>query len=149
MKRILPVVVIVIVVIVIWQVYPTEKKGLKGDILTLKDAVEKEDAERVMEYIHPEYLDVSGMAHSELVETISQFFAQVDSIRVQMRSMKLSIDSTDEDKTIFASCSLGLRVIAQFEGERVLAFGGIVKPGPVKAYFKKSDTHYKVYKAEY
>ena len=42
MKKILSAVVIVIVVIVIWQVYPTEKKRLKGDILTLKDAVEKE-----------------------------------------------------------------------------------------------------------
>ena len=149
MKKVLPVVVVLAVVIVIWQVYPTEKKRLKSDISALKDAVEKEDTERVMEYIDPEYLDISGLAHSELVETISQFFAQVDSIWVQMRGMKLSIDSTGQDNTIFASCSLGLRVIARFEGDRVLAFGGIVKPGPVKAYFKKSDQHYRVYKAEY
>ena len=89
------------------------------------------------------------MVRTELVETINQFFAQVDSIRVQMSGMKLSIDSTDKDNTIFASCSIGLRVIARFEGDRVLAFGGIVKPGPVKAYFKKYDQHYMVYKAEY
>jgi hypothetical protein len=149
MKKIVPVVIVLVVVVLIWQLYPTETKKLKRDILILKQAVEKENTERVMELIDPLYIDMSGMVYSELVGSISQFFAQVDSIRVQMSGMRLSIDSTDKDNTIFASCSLGLRVVARYEGERVLAFGGIIKPGPVKAYFRKSDQHYKVYKAEY
>jgi hypothetical protein len=149
MKKIVPIVIALVVIILIWQVYPTEKKRLKRDISALKEAVEKENAERVMEYIDPLYVDMSGMVHSELVESISEFFAQVDSIRVQMSGVKMSIDSTDKDNTIFASCSLGLRVVARYEGDRVLAFGGIIKPSPVKAYFRNSDQHYKVYKAEY
>ena len=149
MKKIVPVVIVLVVVILIWQLYPTETKKLKRDILILKKAVEKENTERVMELIDPLYIDMSGMVYSELVGSISQFFAQVDSIRVQMSGMKLSFDSTVKDNTIFASCSFGLRVVARYEGERVLAFGGIIKPGPVKAYFRKSDQYYKVYKAEY
>lgn len=149
MKKILPVVVVLVVIILVWQLYPTEKKRLKRDILTLKHAVEEENTETVMEYIHPQYLDMSGLGYNEMMESISRFFAQVDTIRVQMKGMKISIDSTDKENTIFASCSLGLRVVARYEGDRVLAFGGIVKPRPVKAYFKKSDEHYKVYKAEY
>ena len=149
MKKIVPVVIVLVVVILIWQLYPTETKKLKRDILILNKAVEKENTERVMELIDPLYIDMSGMVYSELVGSISQFFAQVDSIRVQMSGMKLSIDSTDKDNTTFASCSLGLRVVARYEGDRVLAFGGIIKPGPVKAYFRKSDQYYKVYKAEY
>ena len=149
MKKIIPVAIVLVVIILVWQLYPTEKKRLKNDILTLKQAVEDENTERVMEFIHPQYVDASGMGHNEMMESIGRFFAQVDTIRVQVKGMKMSIDSTDKDNTIFASCSLGLRVIARFEGDRVLAFGGIVKPGPVKAYFKKSDQHYKVYKAEY
>ncbi|MCK4940966.1 hypothetical protein KAS45_02635 [candidate division WOR-3 bacterium] len=149
MKKIVPVVIVLVVVILIWQLYPTETKKLKRDILILKKAVEKENTERVMELIDLLYIDMSGMVYSELVGSISQFFAQVDSIRVQMSGMRLSIDSTDKDNTIFASCSLGLRVVARYEGERILAFGGIIKPSPVKAYFRKSDQYYKVYKAEY
>lgn len=149
MKKILIVVILLVAIILIWQLYPTEEKRFKRDISALKDAVEKEHIERVIEYIDPQYADVGGMVYSELMETIEQFFAQVDSIKVQIRGQKVSIDSTDRNNTIFASCSLGLRVVARHEGDRVLAFGGIVKPSPVKAYFKKSEQHYKVYKAEY
>jgi hypothetical protein len=31
----------------------------------------------------------------------------------------------------------------------MLAFGGIIKPNPVKGYFRKSGKYYMVYRAEY
>jgi hypothetical protein len=73
----------------------------------------------------------------------------VDSIKVQMSGLQLSIDSVTEENIVFASCSLGLRVTARYEGERMLAFGGIIKPNPVKGYFRKSGKYYMVYRAEY
>jgi hypothetical protein len=89
------------------------------------------------------------MTYDEIMELIKQFLAEVDSIKVQMSGMKLNIDSTGNGDVVFASCSLGLRVLARFEGERVLAFGGIVHPASVRAFFKKSDGMYRAYYAQY
>jgi hypothetical protein len=49
----------------------------------------------------------------------------------------------------FASCSLGLRVLARYEGERVLVFGGVVHPTPVRAFFRKAGKNYILYHAIY
>ena len=131
------------------MLYPTEKRKVKSDITELRKAVENEDVEKITNYIDPQYQDASGMAYDEIMELIKQFLAEVDSIKVQMSGMKLDIDSTGNGDVVFASCSLGLRVLARFEGERVLAFGGIVHPASVRAFFKKSDGMYRVYYAQY
>jgi hypothetical protein len=149
MKKILVVVGIVVVIFIVWQVYPTEEKRLRRDINTLKNTFENEDAKGVAGYIDTSYQDFGGFTYVEITETIERFFSEVDSVNVQMRGLELNIDSVTEENVIFASCSLGLRVLARYEGERVLAFGGIVKPSPVKAYFRKSGQHYRVYKASY
>lgn len=149
MKKILVVTGIVIMIIVIWKLYPTEEKRLRRDINTLKKTFENEDAKGVTGYIDTSYQDLGGLTYGEITETIERFFSEVDSIRVQMSGLELNIDSVTEENVIFASCSLGLRILARYEGERVLAFGGIVKPSPVKAYLRKSGQQYKVYKASY
>lgn len=140
---------VIIVVIIVWLWYPTEKRKLKSDIMSMKKAVEVESIGMVMEYIDLQYLDEKNLTRDEIVDVIVQFFAAVDSIRVQMSGMELSMDSTGKEKTVFASCSLGVRVLARYEGERVLAFGGLVKPGTVHARFRRADGKYKIYYAEY
>jgi hypothetical protein len=149
MKKIFVVVGIIVMIIVIWQVYPTEEKRLRRDISALRKAFEIEDTAGVAGYIDTSYQELGGLSYDEILETIAQFFAQVDSIKVQISGLQLSIDSVTEENTVFASCSLGLRVTARYEGERMLAFGGIIKPSPVKGYFRKSAQYYTVYRAEY
>jgi hypothetical protein len=149
MKRILLIFTIVVFVILVWQLYPTEKKRLRHDINTLRKTFESKNVTEVMDYIDPSYQDLSGLKCDELARAIEQFFMQVDSIRVQMSGMKLSIDSIAEENIVFASCSLGIKVLARYEGERVLAFGGIVHPSSVWAWFRKSDGKYRVYYARY
>jgi hypothetical protein len=149
MKKILVVVGIIAMIIIIWRVYPTEGKRLRRDINALKTAFENEDTAGVIGYIDPSYQELGGLFYSEIIETIARFFTQVDSIKVQMSGLELSIDSVTEENIVFASCSLGLRVTARYEGERMLAFGGIIKPNPVKGYFRKSGQYYMVYRAEY
>jgi hypothetical protein len=59
------------------------------------------------------------------------------------------IDSTSSTGTIFARCSLGLKVSGRYQETPVLFFGGIIKPSPVKAWFKKAENLYQVYDADY
>ena len=149
MKKILVVVGIVVVVIVIWKLYPTEEKRLRSDISRLEKAFENENTVEVTGYIDTSYQDLGGLTYNEITETIERFFLEVDSIKVQMSNLELSIDSVTEENVVFASCSVGLRILARYEGERVLAFGGMIKPSPVRAYFRKSSQYYRVYKASY
>ena len=149
MKKILVVVGIVFVVIVIWKLYPTEEKRLRSDISRLEKAFENENTVEVTGYIDTSYQDLGGLTYNEITETIERFFLEVDSIKVQMSNLELSIDSVTEENVVFASCSVGLRILARYEGERVLAFGGMIKPSPVRAYFRKSSQYYRVYKASY
>jgi len=149
MKKLLLIIAVIAIIILVWMLYPTEKRKVKNDITELRKAVENEDIEGITEYIDPQYQDASGMTYDEIMELIKQFLEEVDSIKVQMSGMKLNIDSTSNGDVIFASCSLGLRVLARFEGERVLAFGGIVHPASVHAFFKKSDGMYRVYYVQY
>jgi len=148
-KKIGLVVVIIIIVVIIWRIYPTEERKLKRDIKALAKAFEAENTDEVAEYLDGAYTDLNGMNYDEISYAIEQFFTQVESITVQLSGLKPSIDSTSEMDEIFASCSLGLRVLARFEGERVLAFGGIVHPASVRAFFRKSDGIYRVYYAQY
>ncbi len=150
MKKIfwlVPGMAVVVILVLIW--FPTEKRRLKSDIRSIRRAVESESVDMVMEYIDLQYLDEENLSRDEIVDIIARFFMEVDSIRVQMGGIELQIDSTSKDKTVFASCSLGVRVLARYEGERVLAYGGLVKPGTVRAKFKKTGDKYKIYYAEY
>ncbi|KPK62579.1 hypothetical protein AMJ83_10455 [candidate division WOR_3 bacterium SM23_42] len=149
MKKIYVAIAIIVLVIMVWKLIPTEKRKLEKDILNIRKAFENENAQQVVQYIDPAYQDLSGRTHEEITQVIAQFFTEVDSIRVQMSGLKLSIDSTDEDNVTFASCSLGIRVLARYEGEKVLAFGGVVRPGPVRAFFRKTADRYRIYHAEY
>lgn len=148
MKKILLLCVVVIIV-AIWQLCPTEKCKFKRDIVRLERAAEAENADEIVNYIHPSYQDSSGMTYDEMLRVFTEFFSQVDSINIQMSGLKLSIDSLDKDHATLASCSLGLRVLARYEGERVLIFGGIVHPASVRAFFRKTGKNYMLYLAEY
>ena len=149
MKKFLLIIPIIIILILIWLLYPTEERKMKNDIMELKRAVENENVENITKYIDPQYLDAAGMTHDEITELMLQFLAQVDLIKVQMSGLKLNIDSTNKENIIFASCSLGLRVLAKYEGERVLAYGGIVHPASVRGLFRKAEQNYRLYYAEY
>lgn len=137
------------IVIFVWLFYPTEARRLRSDILSLRRAVEDESVERVVEYLDLGYGDVHDLTYDEIVTVLERFFEEVDSIRVQTSNLEVSIDSAAGGGTVFARCSLGLRVVARYEGERVLAFGGLVKPSAVRAWFRKVDGKYKVYRTEY
>lgn len=140
---------VAIIAILVWIWFPTEKRRLKSNIRSIQKAVEVESTDEIVEYIDLQYSDVNGLTRDEIVSVIIQFFAEVDSIKVQLGGVEVNIDSTGKEKTVFANCSLGVRVLARYEGERVLAYGGIVKPGTVRAYFRKTNDKYKIYYAEY
>ena len=149
MKKLGLALLIIVIVVFVWQVYPTEERRLKQDIKALARAFEAENTDEVLEHLDQTYQDIGGMSYEDLTQAIMQFFSRVDSIKVQMSGLKPSIDSTIERNEVFASCSLGLRVMARFEGERVLVFGGIVHPASVRAFLRKSDGKYRVYYAQY
>jgi len=148
-KTVWLILVVSVIAILVWVGYPTEKRRLKSDIQSIRKAMENESADKVIGYIDFDYGDANNLSYDEIVAVITRFFAEVDSIRVQMGGMEMSIDSTGKEKVIFASCSLGVRVFARYEGERVLAYGGIVKPSTVRARLRKADSKYKIYYAEY
>jgi uncharacterized membrane protein YvbJ len=148
-KIILAIIAVIIVIILIIKLIPNEKTRFKNDIKALKSAVEHEDRTETFKYIDTTYLDRYNMSYEEFVNIIDNFFEQVEDIKIVISGMKVRIDSSDAQNNIFASCSLGLKVFAKLEDEKVLIFGGIIKPAPVRGWFKKSDKYYKVYAAEY
>ena len=140
---------VIVVAVVAWRFWPTEARKLRAEIRSLRRAVERESAPEVMARIDPAYADVHGLDRDGIAAVIEQFFAGVDSVSVQLSGLKVRVDSVGRDRTVFASCSLGVRVLARFEGERVLAFGGIVRPGTVRAWFRKAGPGYRIFRAEY
>jgi len=149
-KRIILIVLTVIVcVIVITLLPPPEEEHVKNDIDALKNAIEKEDRITTFSYIDESYRDKNFVSLEELKKSINDFFADFDSISIGMSNMKVNIDSIDVQKTVFASCNMGLKVFAQYEGETTILYGGIVKPAPMRVYLRKSGRHYKIYYVEY
>jgi hypothetical protein len=116
--------------------------------MSLRNAVEKENKIEMLKYLDRSYEDMYGMIYEEFVTTVDNFFEQFDTIKVSMSGLEINIDSTKAN-VIFASCSLGLKVFAKYEGDKVIVFGGVIKPSPVRAFLKKSNKHYKIYRAEY
>jgi len=147
-KQIVILVVAIVSIFLIIKFIPDEKKRLANDIRILKKAVENEDRNGVLKYLDTQYKDRNNLTCEELKEIIKNFFKEVDSIKVTIADLKIKIDSVNTAKTVFASCSLGLRVFAKYERERVLVFGSI-KPASVRAWFKKGEANYKLYYAEY
>jgi len=149
-KRIFLIILTVIVcVIVILLLPPSEEERVKNDIEALKDAVEEENTITTFSYIDESYYDKNFTKPEELKKGIHDFFAGFDSINIGLSNIKVTIDSIDVQKTIFANCYMGLKVFAQHEGETVILYGGIVKPAPVQIYLKKSGRQYKIYYVEY
>jgi len=125
-----------------------EKNRLAVDINRLKNAVERENKTQVLIYLDETYHDQNDMTYQELINTIDDLFEAGDSIKILLSGMKIKIDSTTNNN-IFASCSLGIKVFAKYEGENTILFGGIIKPASARGYFKKSGSHYRLYSAEY
>uniref|UniRef100_A0A7V0Z441 Uncharacterized protein n=1 Tax=candidate division WOR-3 bacterium TaxID=2052148 RepID=A0A7V0Z441_UNCW3 len=152
MKKIFKIVVIfaalIIIVFMIVRLLPNEKRNLIRDINNLKNAVEKEDINKTFDYFDKDYLDHHALNFNDFRSLVEEFFKSADSINIMMSGLKVWIDST-KNNTIFAHCSLGLRVIARYENEKVLVFGGVIQPSPVKGFFRKQKNYYRIYAAEY
>jgi uncharacterized membrane protein YvbJ len=148
-KLILIAIIIFIAAYIIVKCLPNEQARVKQDINAFAKAVEQENKTVVLLYIDETYTDNHGMDYEVFVNNLAHLFNTADSIRVKITGLEINIDSIDAQNIIFASCSLGLKVFARYEGERTLVFGGFVKPNPVRAFFKKRGDHYKVYSAEY
>ncbi|MGB9721749.1 MAG: hypothetical protein ACPL28_09755 [bacterium] len=139
---------LILLVFIITKLLPNEKKNLIRDIKNLKDAVEKEDVNKTLGYLDEDYLDHHSLNFNDFRSMVEEFFKSADSINIMMSGLKVWIDST-KNNTIFAHCSLGLRVIAKYENEKMLVFGGVIQPASVKGYFRKLTDNFRVYSAEY
>ncbi len=137
-----------IVIVAIRNIFPTEKERVKRDINALRRAFEKEHASEALMYIDSSYSDQNNMTYEVLANTMHDLLLEIDSCKVVISGLTVTIDSIAH-ATTYASCSLGLKVLGRYERERVIVFGGIVKPASVRAYLKKSDKHYAVYSAQY
>ena len=149
-KRIFLIVLTVILCVAVIKLWPaSEEERVKKDIEAIKEAVEKKDTTMLFSYIDKSYSDKDFASFNELETGIKDFFAAFDSISIVMSNIKINIDSVDVQQTVYATCSLGLKVFAEYEGDKVILYGGIVKPAPVQVYLKKAEGHYKIYRAVY
>jgi hypothetical protein len=139
---------LIITVIIIIRLIPREEDRVKRDINAFKAAVEREDRSAVIHFISPEYTDNHGSSSEGIVNNIDHLFEQFDSISVAVTGLRVRVDSSFPT-TIFASCSLGLKVFARYQGDRVLLYGGAIKPAAVRARLKKTADRYTVYWAAY
>jgi len=138
----------IIAIVIIVRSIPREEDRVKHDINTFKTAVEKEERQAVITFFDPGFTDNHAQTYEIIVNEVQNLFDQFDSITIAMTGMQVTIDSSSA-AGIFASCSLGLKVFARYRGERVLLYGGVVRPAAVKAFLKKTDSHYIVHKAIY
>jgi hypothetical protein len=151
MKKIivLALVIIIIAIYIIIKCIPNEEDQVKQDLKAFTTAVEQENKNEMLLYIDDAYSDNHSTEYQQFICNIDNLFDVAESIRIHITGLKVIIDSTNVQNVFFASCSLGLKVFALYQGDRALVFGGLVKPNPVRAYFKKAGEHYRVYYAEY
>ncbi len=148
-RYLLTLVITVILIVIILRLLPDEKNILRRDIKAFKKAVEQEDRTAIFQYIDPYYEDEQGLDYEHLIAIIDGLLGNGDSLNIMLSGLRVKIDSVVEPKIIYASCSLGLRVIAKYENEKVLVYGGVIQPGSVRAYFRKQKDYYRVYRAKY
>lgn len=148
-KEIIILATIIVITGLVIKSIPNEKKRLANDIKLLKKAVEKEDKIGTLLYLDSAYKDKRGVNYENLTATIDDFFKDFDAIKISMNNIKIKIDSITSAKTTFATCSLGLKVFAQYGTDKVIVFGSVIHPTSVRAYFKKNTFRYKLYSAEY
>ena len=149
-KRIFLIALTIILCVAVIKLWPaSEEERVKNDIEALKEAVEKKDTTLIFSYIDNSYMDKDFTNVEELETGINDFFAAFDSISILMGNIKVHIDSVDEQQIAYATCSFGLKVFAEYEGDKVILYGGIVKPAPAQVYLKKAEGHYKIYHAVY
>ncbi|KPK72693.1 hypothetical protein AMJ87_04125 [candidate division WOR_3 bacterium SM23_60] len=153
MKKILLAAVVIFVIVgaylIVQALTLSEAERAAQHIKALAAAVEREERDAVLNYIDSTYLDQRRMSYTQFISMIDEFFATLHHINVQIHNLEVTIDSAHADTAFFASCSLGLRVTARHEDDRVLVFGGLVKPTPVRAYFKRTNAYYRLYDAQY
>jgi len=151
MKKIivLGLVIIIITIYIIIRCIPNEEDRVKQDLKAFTRAVEQENKHEMMLYIDDAYSDNHSTEYQQFISNIDNLFDIAESIQIQITGLKVIIDTVNAKGVFFASCSLGLKVFALYQGDRALVFGGLVKPNPVRAYFKKTGEHYRVYYAEY
>lgn len=149
MRIILLVITSLIIIFIAIRLLPDEKKRLVRDINNLKYSVEKEHKTMILNYIAKTYKDDNGLDYENLISIIDELLTNGDSINIMMSGLKVKIDSVDENRIFFASCSLGLRIIAKYENEKVLFYGGVIQPASIRAYFKRQKDFYQVYSAKY
>lgn len=153
MKKILIPAAVIIAILCVYFIIQamtlSEEERAAKHIKALAAAVEQEQRDLILNYIDSTYLNHRSMNYTQFISMIDEFFVSLHSISVQIHNLEVTIDSVHADSAFFASCSLGLRVTARHEEDRVLVFGGLVKPTPVRTYLKKTDTYYKLYDAEY
>lgn len=151
MKKIIVLIIfaVAILIYIIIKCRPNEKTQVKNDLKAFAAAVEQEDKSKMLLYIDESYTDNHAHEYRQFISNIDNLFNIAESIQIHMTGTKVFIDSTNAQDMIFASCSLGLKIFARYQGDRALVFGGLVKPNPVRAYFKKVGGHYLVYYAVY
>jgi len=145
---IIAVIAVIITALIIIKNLPNEKKKAVRDLKILAQNVEQEYWDAMVPYLDPAYADRAGLSYQELPGIFGDLFRELDSIEVKLSNIKPRVDST-RGPTVFASCSLGVQVFARAGGDRVIVFGGVVKPAPVRAYLKKFGGRYRLYSADY
>jgi hypothetical protein len=150
MKKYIVVALIIFAAALIFAIVnrPTEKKRVIGDLKRFADAVEWENRTATLSYIDPLYRDSTGLNYPDLISLLIGFYAEADSIHVNLSGFKVFIDSI-RGRQVWARCSLGVRVWANFGPDKALILGGVIQPSPVLAYLKKSELTYRVYSASY
>jgi uncharacterized membrane protein YvbJ len=146
---ILALVIIVTIILTIVKCMPKEQDRVRQDLEAFIKAVEQENKYEMLLYIDDTYTDNHSTEFQQFTSNIDNLFDIADSIQINITGLKITIDSINTHNDIFASCSLGLKIFARYQGDRALVFGGLVKPNPVRACFKKVGEHYQVYYAEY
>ncbi len=141
--------IIIFIVAVIFILSPNEKRRIRHDLNALKTAVESKNINEALLYVSRDYYDQHHNDFESFSYSLQHLVDNFDSIKVTLTGIKVTVDSVDSSKIVFAACSMGMKVFARYENEKTLLFGGIVKPASVKAYFKKSNRNYQIYHARY
>ena len=140
---------LVFIVTMFFLLSPKEKSRIKREIISLKSAVEHKNADAALQYISTDYQDIHQNDYESFTYSIRRLIDDFDSIKIVMTGIKIKVDSVNSSNTVFAECSMGLKIFARYQGDRTLVYGGVIKPSPVKAFLKRSGETYQIYKAWY